>query len=100
MVGGTCFVMEDGKHKMTGHGEPEMIIAMIEAKDATCPDNWRTLDDGTHSSRWREPRVSPAPIAATPDRQCHSDRLVRQSLRKSLRLLPSCLVAMTASRQH
>ncbi len=43
MVGGTCFVVKDGKPVTTDHGEPDMILAMMEAKDVTFHDNWYTL---------------------------------------------------------
>ena len=43
IVGGTCIVMEDGKPRMTAQGEPELIMAMMDAKDVTFHDNWHTL---------------------------------------------------------
>ena len=43
VVGGTCIVMEAGKPRMTAQGEPELIMAMMDAKDVTLHDNWHTL---------------------------------------------------------
>lgn len=43
MIGGACLVMENGQPRLTESGEPDLILAMMEAKDVTFHDNWHTL---------------------------------------------------------
>lgn len=42
-IGGNCFVFEDGKPKMDAEGNPEMLLALVPADQATFFDNWHTL---------------------------------------------------------